>query len=600
MPKKKSMAFGPTEQKKIRRRCLFVGACFILAFGIVAAKAIHVQLYQGPWLYRQAWDQVESSYSSVGRRGTIYDRNQRELAVSLKVPSIIANPRDIENPQSTAKELARVLEMQAPALAKLLKTDRSFVWVKRLATPQQAEAVETLDLKGIAFIPEFSRFYPHKTLAAQTLGFTGIDGNGLEGIEFAYDNRLRGREKEVTGLKDARGKWFDAEKSVAPGASGDDLVLTIDRTIQYIAEGAVETAVTKHKAKSGLAVVMDPNSGAILAMAQYPSFNPNRFQAFGKDLWRNRILTDPYEPGSILKVFTAAAALESGSASANTIFYCENGKYRIGRNTVHDVHGHGWLSLQQIIKYSSNIGAVKIGEKIGRENLYQFLNNFGFGSPTGIDCPGETGGNLSHFRRWSRIDAGAIAFGHGISVSAVQLVSAVSAIANGGVLMKPYLVQAVRDWRGRTVDTFGPTPVRRVISQETARILSQIMGSVTDSGGTGINAAIDGYTVCGKSGTAQKVAKTGGYAKGRYVSSFIGFTPMQRPALAILVTLDEPRNKYYGGTVAAPAFKEIASQSLSYLNIPPDVVAPAAEGPRQVSTDSATSEKEGQLRDEAL
>ncbi len=590
-PRSKQNGYRQPEQKKILIRCVLIGCCFFLALGVVAAKAVYVQLFQGPWLYRQAWEQLESSYQGVGRRGTIYDRNRRKLAVSLKVPSIVAYPREVEDPQAAAKALARPLGLKSAGLKKVLTSERSFVWVKRMATPQEAEAVEALGLKGIGFVPEFSRFYPHKSLAAQTIGFTGIDGNGLEGVEFAYDDKLRGRETKFIGLKDARGRWFDAEKSIAPDAAGNDLVLTIDRTIQHITEEALEAAVTTHQAKSGLAVVMEPKTGAILSMAQSPGFNPNRFHAFEKDLWRNRVITDPYEPGSILKIFTAAAALESGRCTPNTLFYCEDGKYRVGRNTVHDVKDHGWLSLQQVIKYSSNIGAVKIGERIGRETLHDFLSAFGFGRPTGISCPGETAGNLSHFRRWSRIDASAIAFGQGVSASALQLVAAVSAIANGGVLMQPYLVREIRDWNDRPIATFSPTPVRRVISPETARVLAQIMASVTDSGGSGINAALEGYPVCGKTGTAQKVSKTGGYAKGRYVSSFIGFTPMERPALAILVSLDEPGNKYYGGTVAAPAFRQIAQQSLSYLGIPAEAAPPPLDTPRPVSVDAAPLEK---------
>jgi cell division protein FtsI (penicillin-binding protein 3) len=350
---------------------------------------------------------------------------------------------------------------------------------------------------------------------------------------------------------------------------GFNVILNIDRSIQYFTEKALEKAVTAHRAKSGMALVMSPKTGAILALALYPSFNPNNFREFDRQTWRNRAITDPFEPGSTLKVFSAAAALESGKCTSHTIFFCENGSYRIGKNVVHDTHDHGWLSLQQIVKVSSNIGAVKIAETIGPKGLYDTLINFGFGIKTGIDCPGETAGSLASYNRWTRIDTGAIAFGQGISVSAIQLITAVSAIANDGILMKPFLVQAITDQKGAILKSFRPQVVRRAVSEETARAVRQIMGTVVEKNGTGTQAALKGYKVCGKTGTAQKVSKKGGYASGKYVSSFVGFAPRDNPAAAVLVVVDEPRKAVYGGLVAAPAFKEIMLQTLNYINVAP-------------------------------
>jgi cell division protein FtsI (penicillin-binding protein 3) len=314
---------------------------------------------------------------------------------------------------------------------------------------------------------------------------------------------------------------------------------------------------------------MDPKTGAVLAMAHYPLFNPNNYGQFHKNDWRNRAITDPYEPGSTMKIFSAAAALESGIATPNSIFFCENGAYRIGKNIVNDVHSHGWLSLQQIVKYSSNIGAVKVGEMIGPEFHYKTLKHFGFGEKTDIDCPGETAGTLSSYKRWSRIDAGAISFGQGLSVSALQLVTATAAIANDGVLMRPFVVRSITDPNGHLIKEIQPRRVRRVMSIDSARTLNRIMQTVITRGGTGVQAALDGYTVCGKTGTAQKTDSSGTYAKGRYVASFVGFAPAEDPAVAILVVVDEPRGKYYGGSVAGPAFRNIAQETLSYLDIPP-------------------------------
>jgi cell division protein FtsI (penicillin-binding protein 3) len=370
--------------------------------------------------------------------------------------------------------------------------------------------------------------------------------------------------------KDALGQVFDERQSAASLNTGHNIILTIDRTIQYIAESALEESVNEFSARSGMAIVMDPQTGAILAMAHVPLFNPNAYMDFNKELWRNRAITDPFEPGSTMKIFSAAAAIESGDIKAHDIFFCENGAYKIGRNVVHDIKKHGWLSLQQIIKYSSNIGAVKISEKLGRKRLHAMYRKFGFGAKTGIDSPGETTGSLMPYKRWTTVDTGAISFGYGVAVSALQMVTAASAIANDGVLMKPYFVQAITDQNHEPLKQFQPQKVRRVISIQTARTVRAIMKTVTNEGGTGVNAALDGYTVCGKTGTARKLDESGIYSKSKYMASFIGFTPAEKPRLAIVVVIDEPQGAYYGGTVAAPVFRRVARETLHYLNIPPE------------------------------
>ena len=314
---------------------------------------------------------------------------------------------------------------------------------------------------------------------------------------------------------------------------------------------------------------MAPKTGAILAMAHFPFFNPNSFNDYDKKLWRNRIITDPFEPGSTMKIFSAAAAIETGNSSPNSIFFCENGAYKIGKEVVHDIRPYGWLSLQQIIKHSSNIGAVKLSEITGPASLYKTLRDFGFGSKTGIDCPGETAGSLSPFNQWAKIDAGTISFGQGISVSALQLASAASAIANEGLLMKPYIVQAITDQNGRLIKSFEPRIVRRVVSEKTARTLVRIMQTVITKGGTGVKAAIEGYSVCGKTGTAQKIDEKGEYSDGKFISSFVGCAPAEKSEVVILVVIDEPQEEHYGSIVAAPVFRKIARKILSYMNIPP-------------------------------
>ena len=556
-------------KKYLNFRVTLVALMFMICFTVIGLKAVYLQIYRGSWLAQMAADQYEITSRSSGNRGTIYDRSLTEMAVSLKVTSIAAYPRQIENPGSTVRAISKALNVPRNRLSQKLGSQKSFVWIKRQASPKETAAIKNLKLLGIGFIPEYNRFYPNKTLAAQVIGFAGIDGEGLEGVEFYYDRYLKGAKSNYTVLRDAHGNGFISADSHPADTSGHNLILTIDRNIQYLSEKTLEETVNTFSAKSGIAIVMNPKTGAILALAHYPLFNPNTFAQYDRQRWRNRAITDSFEPGSTMKIFSATAAIESGGSSPNSIYFCENGAYRIGSNVVHDLGSYGWLSLQQIIKFSSNIGAVKVSEMIGPELLYKTLRDFGFGEKTAVDCPGETAGSLNHFKKWSKLDAGAISFGHGISVSGVQLITAVSAIANGGVLMKPYLVKEISDQNGNSIYRFEPRKIRRVISVETAHTVSKIMQTVITKGGTGFRASLDGYAVCGKTGTTQKISEEGTYVEGKYIASFMGFTPAQKPEIAILVVIDEPQEKYYGGIVAAPAFKKIAHETLIYLNIPP-------------------------------
>lgn len=556
--------------KYIKLRVFLVGFVFTVMFAVIGVKAFYLQVFHSPWLAQKASSQYEKSLKSSGKRGTVFDRNLREMAVTVDVASIAARPSEIKNMQSTSRALARALKMDYRKINQSLKSKSPFVWIKRQASPKETEAVSALQLDGIHFVPERNRFYPNKSLASQALGFTGLDGYGLEGIEFAYDRYLRESENNLTVFKDALGQVFDEKQKNNGHTDGQNIILTIDRTIQYIAENALAEAVKEYSARSGMAIVMEPQSGAILAMAHVPFFNPNAYTDFNKEQWRNRAITDPFEPGSTMKIFSAAAAIESGSVKAHDIFYCENGAYKIGKNVVHDIKKFGWLSLQQIIKYSSNIGAVKVSEKLGPERLYEMFRKFGFGDKTGIDSPGETAGSLSHYKNWKTVDTGSIAFGYGVSVSAIQLITAASAIANDGVLMKPYFVQAITDLSGQPLKQFQPQAVRRVLSEQTARTIKTIMKTVISTGGTGVNAALENYTVCGKTGTTRKLGESGTYSNTKHIASFVGFTPAEKPQLSILVVIDEPQGQYYGGTVAAPVFRRIARETLNYLNITPE------------------------------
>ena len=540
----------------------------MLFLSVIGARVIYLQIFHCDRLSDAAVKQVEKSVITLEGRGSIFDSKLREIAVSIDMISIAASPKKLGDVRHTAKILSQMLKLDKDTLLKRLTSGRGFIWIKRQALPSEVEKIKSLQLKGISFITERSRFYPHKTMAAQLLGFAGVDGHGLEGIEYFFNRELKGASRKLTVLKDAHGREFEPPYGEIQPKGGYHIILTMDQTIQYIVETALETGVKAAAAKSGMAVVMVPSTGAILSMANYPFFNPNAYSDYHQKWWRNRAITDPFEPGSTMKIFTAAAALTSGLIDIQTLFYAENGKYAVGRNVVHDTHPYGWLTLEQIVKYSSNIGAIKVIEKIGPELLYSTLGRFGFGEKTGINCPGETTGMLSPVYRWTRIDASSIAFGQGISVSAIQLAMATGAIANEGILMRPYVVQAVMDQNGGLVKQIKPKQIRQAIPPVLAQTISQMMASVIEDGGTGTIAALEGYTVCGKTGTAQKV-DVGGYAKGKYVASFVGFAPAEHPEIVVVVVIDEPQKSHYGGIVAAPVFKEISLKTLDYMNIPP-------------------------------
>ena len=559
----------PTEKNYIKLRIAVVGSIFIGFFLAIVVKAIYVQVYQGPWLSERATREINKTMTVREKRGAIYDTNHHEIAVSIDAISIGAYPNLMKDKNAAAAKLSKALDLNPKTFKARLTSGNGFKWVKRKAAPREVRAVKDLSVEGVDFIPEHSRFYPQSTLGAQITGFTGVDGRGLEGVEFYYDAQLKGEEKKLTVMKDALGKKFGGEREESLDSSARNLILTVDKTIQYITERALKEAVKEYEAKSGLAVVMDPATGAVFAIANYPFFNPNAFGRFDRSAYRNRAITDPFEPGSTMKIFSATAAIEYGGCTPNTIFYCENGKYKVGKYTIHDTHEYGWLSLQKILKFSSNIGAMKMSEMIGAQSLHQTLKGFGFGEPTGIDCPGESSGALSPYQKWSQIQTGVVAFGHGMSVTAIQMAAAVSAIANKGVLMKPYVVRAITDDKGKVVEEFGPRVVRRAVSEKTAETVKEMMRSVVETGGTGTEANIEGYTVCGKTGTARKVNKKGRYQRGSYLSSFVGFAPAEAPVMTVLVVIDDPKKKFYGGLVAAPAFKKIVRESLNYMNVPP-------------------------------
>ncbi|MBM2839267.1 MAG: ftsI, partial [Deltaproteobacteria bacterium] len=492
-----------------------------------------------------------------------------ELAVTVEVDSIYAEPDSIDTPKLAAKRLASLLSLSRKELEDNLSSSKSFVWLARKVTPSTIERVKSLNIRGIGFVKENRRFYPNGELASHVVGFSGIDGTGLGGIELAHDAQIKGKTGLVRAERDALGERtlpmdFGFEDSLA----GNSVVLTIDKTIQYTAEKELAEAVRKSGAKGGTAIVMDPKSGEVLAMANYPQFNPNDLSSTYQAALKNSAIVDTYEPGSTFKVFLLAAALEEGVVTPEEKFNCEKGSLELAGKKITDTHKHGSLTVKEIMKFSSNIGSAKIGGKLGKERFYDYITSFGFGSPTGIELKGEGRGILRSMKTWSKLELATISFGQGISVTPIQMVTAFSAIANGGYLMKPYLVKDILDRDGKVIKSNQPQIVKKVISGETASKVTEMLRDVVNEGGTGIEAALTGYDVAGKTGTAQKVSGGRGYTENKHVASFIGFVPAESPELVVLVAIDEPEGIQYGGIVAAPAFKAIAETSLRYLNSP--------------------------------
>jgi cell division protein FtsI (penicillin-binding protein 3) len=544
---------------------------FLLSFVLIFLRVVQLQVIEKESLQGLAERQHQRIIELLPTRGDIYDQNLGVLAKSTEIESLFAHPRQITNAAAVAKKLAPILEVKKSTIQKKLKSRKPFVWLQRKLPPDKAGRIRGFGYSGLGFLKENKRYYPNLSLAANLLGLVGVDSQGLEGLELQYDRYLKGQPKWLVLELDARGGEIITETPISPvDLPSHSLVLTIDRHLQYIVKSALTQTITETRARAGMIVVMDPPTGRILAMESRPSFNPNLLKNYDPNSIRNRTIADVFEPGSIFKIFLLAAALEEGVVKRNDIFFGYNGAYQIGKEIIHDHKKYGWLTLQKVIKFSSNIGASQIGLKVGARKLDRHIRNFGFGDRTGIDLPGEVKGIVRAADTLSQVGIANTAFGQGISVTAVQLVSALSAIANGGLLMRPYIVDRIIDQKGHIVKSFHPEYRRRVISPETSAEVIRIMKEVVEPGGTGTEAAIPGYDVAGKTGTAQKIdpfLKI--YSSDRYVSSFMGFVPTNNPRLAILVVLDEPKGTPYGGIIAAPVFKTVAQKSLHYLNVPP-------------------------------
>ena len=595
--------------KWIRVRLGLVFLVFVLIWGGIVWRALQLQVLEADRLAKMAERECYKVIRLNPVRGNIYDRRGEKLAVSLEADSVFAHPVDLKNPDQAAAALAKVLHTDRSKLAQRLKSDASFVWVKRQITPTEVAKVQALKIEGVGFLKESKRFYPNKSLASHILGFVGVDSVGLEGLERGYDEYLRGGVNRWRVQRDALGRtYLDRDVAVMDNLKGADVTLTIDRRIQYVVEKALAEAVKTYGAKGGQVLVMRPHTGEILAAAVAPGFNPNVFSRYPISQRRFRILSDTFDPGSTFKVFVVAAALEEGLVRPNDKFFCEKGSYTIVRNVVHDHKPYGWLTVDEIIQHSSNIGTVKVSEKLGDETLYRYLNRFSFGQRTGVDFPGESPGLLRSYKNWRQIDAANIAFGQGLSVTSMQLGSAMSVLVNDGILMRPFLVSEIRDSQGRLLLRNKPEIVRQVISPQTAREVRTMLRLVVADGGTGVLADSPEYPAAGKTGTAQKLDPvTKRYSNEKYFSSFLGYVPYQKPELVIFVGLDEPGPKIYGGTVAAPVFREIARQVLPMLDVTPVSIQPPEGGepenirpPKTLPKEALVTKKEEDAAEAAI
>jgi len=589
------------KEKWVRIRIRLIGGVFAFFFAITSARAFYLQVINKEKLVKLAEKQYQKIVPLTPVRGVIYDRNNAPLAVSIEMDSCYAEPRNIENIRETADSLSHLLGMPRVTLQKKLNGSRNFAWLLRRMPPDQARKIKELELDGIGFVKETKRFYPNGEVAGHVIGFTGLDPDGLEGIELKYNSTILGSIGYLVTERDALGRDINRKETVVTKASkGHNVTLTLDKNIQYITEKELAKAVTESGAKGGMALVMEPQSGRVLAMANYPGFNPNSISQYSVSLLKNKTIVDSFEPGSTFKVFLIAAALEDKIVTPNEAFNCENGSFSIGGRTIHDTHKYGRLTVSEILKYSSNIGAAKIGSRLGQERLYSHLKDFGFGARSGIDLPGEAYGFLRDGSQWFGVDLATISFGQGVSATALQLATAVSAIANGGLLMKPFVVEKISDENGAELEQTSPQVLRRVISPETAGKIARMMEGVAAEGGTGMNAAVEGYRVAGKTGTAQKVDPlTRGYSVDKRIASFVGFIPADNPRLTILVVVDEPKTSPYGGVVAAPAFGAIALQTLCYLKVPPEqslkTKHETKEAPAPASADVINAAAEGTI-----
>jgi cell division protein FtsI/penicillin-binding protein 2 len=557
-------------QAAANRRIVLLAGAFVLLLGVALGRAFWLQAVNGDAYAALAVRQHRETVVVPAGRGTIFDRAGEPLAIGEQTTTVFANPREVEDPNELAIAVVERLGLEPEDVYPLLvDRSRGFVYLARKADPQRAEALQKLDLPGLGFYPEERRTYPQGPVAAHVLGYAGVDNEGLEGLERSLDRVLAGKPGSRTVVKDPLGRALDVV-STRQERPGRNVRLTIDHQLQANAEAVLAETVRRYRARAASAIVLEPRTGAILALAVAPRFDANRFATTRADRRRNRAVTDAYEPGSTFKLVTVAAALQEGVATPRTAYRLPP-KLKVADRTIREAHPRRTkrMTVREIVEYSSNVGTITVAQRLGEARVASWIDRFGFGKPTGIDFPGESAGFALPLDEWSGSTIGTVPIGHGIAVTPVQMARAYAAIANGGVLVRPHVVARID---GRPVER---ARGRRIVSREVSeQVLDMLRGVVVE--GTGTGAAIPGYTVAGKTGTAAKIESDGRYSTSRYVASFVGVVPATKPRLVVMVVVDEPRGSIYGGVVATPAFGEIARFNLQHLEVPPDAPRAAA------------------------
>jgi len=559
------------EQRNPRLRWLVVWVLAVAWMAVVVGRLSYLQLFSYSEYLAKAQRQQQRIFEISPMRGTIYDRKGRELAVSLPMDSVFGDPAEITDVEMVSRLLSRVLEVPAEDIEEKIRDARTPVRLARKLSPETVQRITDMNLKGVFFQKENRRVYPQRELAASVLGYVDVDEKGIGGIEYSLDRQIRGRPGKMMVMADGHRRWYDRTESAAdPGAS---VTLTVDETIQYIAEKELGRAIADTHAKAGTVVVQDPNSGDLLAVANWPAFDPNDAGAYSAEARIDRAVASAYEPGSTFKVLTLTGAIENGVATPDELVDCQMGQIMVSGRLIHDWKRFGVLSVREILEHSSDVGAIKVALRLGAPRFYDTIRAFGIGQPTGIELPGENRGLLRPLENWSASSIGSLAMGQEVSVTPVQIVSAISAVANGGTLYRPHIV--------REIDGGDPGGLRPLAAPQqatdgrTAATMREMMEGVVLEG-TGKPARLDGYTAAGKSGTAQKIdPATGRYSATQYNSSFVGFAPVNSPVISILVVLDSPVGVHHGGEVGGPVFKRIAEQVLAYRDEPHDVPAPS-------------------------
>jgi cell division protein FtsI/penicillin-binding protein 2 len=558
------------EQRNPRLRWLVVWVLAVVWMVAVLARLSYLQLFCYSEYLAKAQRQQQRIFEISPNRGTIYDRKGRELAVSLPMDSVFADPAEITDAEMVARLLSRILDIPIEDLETKIREAHTPVRLARKLSPETVQRIEGMNLRGVFFLKESRRVYPQRQLAAHVLGYTDVDEKGMGGVEYSLDKAIRGRPGKMMVMADGKRRRYDRrEAAPAPGAS---VVLTIDETIQYIAEKELALAIDETHAKAGTVLVQNPNDGELLAVANWPTFDPNDAGSFPDEARMDRAVSAAYEPGSTFKVLTLTGAIENGVTNPAALVDCQMGKILVAGRLIHDWHRFGVLSVAKILTNSSDVGAIKVALQLGAPRFYETMRAFGIGQLTGIELPGENRGLLRPLENWSASSIGSLAMGQEVSVTPIQIISAISAIANGGTLYRPRIIREVRG-DVASIQPAGSTP-RQVTDQKTAADMRGMMEDVVLEG-TGKPARLNGYTAAGKSGTAQKIdPATGRYSATQYNASFVGFAPVNDPAVTILVVLDSPVGAHHGGEVGGPVFKRVAEQVLTYLAVPHDLPSP--------------------------